>query len=239
MTETLTIADLDFEVRRSTRRRTVGVTVDRAGELIVHAPATTTAEDLSRWVSKKLLWVHRKLALKETSTAKMRAPEYVSGETFCYLGRRYRLKVVEHQEQPLRFNGTQFTLRRNARPADEHFRRWYISTGSEWLKHRVAFISARTTTKPKRVEVRDLGFRWGSCGKNGVLFFNWKLLQLPVRLADYVIAHELTHLSEPLHDSAFAQTLSRAMPDWEKRKAALADRAKEYLVFGLAVAGRS
>ena len=233
MIETLRIGELDFAVRRSGRRRTLGLTIDRAGELIVHAPTAISSEEVSRWVNKKLLWVYRKLAVKQEAIAKMRSPEYVSGEAFCYLGRYYRLKVVDRQDQPLKFNGTQFTLRRDARPADEHFRRWYVATGSDWLKRRVEVVSARTATKPVRVEIRDLGFRWGSCSKTGVLFFNWKLLQLPVRLADYVIAHELTHLIEGRHDLAFSRALSRAMPDWERRKESLNNRAKEYLVFGL------
>jgi len=135
----------------------------------------------------------------------------------------------------LKFDGTQFTLRRDARPAEEHFRRWYITTGSDWLKRRVQFVSRRTATRPLDVKVRELGFRWGSCGKNGVIFFNWKLLQLPVRFADYVIAHELTHLNEPRHDLNFSHALDRVMPDWQQRKDAIADRAKEYLVFGLSV----
>ncbi len=233
MIETLTIEGLSFEVRRSERRRTLGLTVDRTGELVAHVPAAASSDEVSRWVSKNLLWVHRKLALKEEATAKMRFPEFVSGEAFSYLGRYYRLKVVERQDQPLKFDGARFILRRSARPAEAHFRRWYIATGSDWLKRRVEFISARTSTKPKRIEVRDLGFRWGSCGSNGVLFFNWKLLQLPVRLADYIIAHELTHLGETRHDAKFSRALSRAMPDWERRKESLNSRAKEYLVFGL------
>jgi len=82
------------------------------------------------------------------------------------------------------------------------------------------------------VEVRELGFRWGSCGRNGVVYLNWKLLQLPVRLTDYVIAHELVHLHEGQHRPEFWAALSRAMPDWRKRKDALAEKAKDYLVFG-------
>jgi predicted metal-dependent hydrolase len=58
---------------------------------------------------------------------------------------------------------------------------------------------------------------------------------LPVRFADYVIAHELVHLSEGHHGPDFWAALSRAMPDWQKRKDALARQAKEYLVFGLSV----
>jgi predicted metal-dependent hydrolase len=106
-------------------------------------------------------------------------------------------------------------------------------TGADWLRRRVETLSARTASNPKRVDVRDLGFRWGSCGKNGVIYFNWKALQLPVRLVDYVIAHELIHLREGHHGPAFWEALSRAMPDWQKRKDALASQAKEHLIFGL------
>ena len=208
-------------------------TPSRAGELVTHVPSATSAEELSRWINKKLLWVHRKLALKEEAAPKVRAPEYVSGEALCYLGRRFRLKVVPSQKLPLQFDGTRFLLRLDARPAEAHFRRWYLETGTDWLRQRVERLSQRTTYKPEKVEVRDLGFRWGSCGKGGVVYFNWKVLQLPVRLVDYVIMHELVHLVEGHHGPEFWQALGRAMPDWQKRKDALADEAKDYLVFGL------
>jgi predicted metal-dependent hydrolase len=60
-----------------------------------------------------------------------------------------------------------------------------------------------------------------------VILFNWKLLQLPVRLADYVIVHELIHLVEPNHGSGFWRALEGAMPDWRERKEALDLRAQE------------
>jgi predicted metal-dependent hydrolase len=235
MTETLQLGGLVFEVRRSDRRKTLGVTVDRGGELVVHAPARLDTGALASWTNTKLLWVHRKLALKKEVAPKLRAPEYVSGEGFCYLGRRHRLKVVEKQEHPLQFDGTRFMLRRDARPAEEHFRRWYLDTGTEWLRRRVEHLSHHTGTKPDRIEVRDLGFRWGSCGKRGVLFFNWRVLQLPVRLVDYILTHELVHLRERHHGPAFWQALDRAMPDWMQRKKTLAGTAKNYLVFGSTV----
>jgi predicted metal-dependent hydrolase len=235
MTESLQIGGLLFEVRRSYRRKTLGLTVDRGGELVAHAPFATPAEELTHWITKKLLWVHRKLALKEEAAPKLHAPEYVSGEAFCYLGRRFTLKVVPKQELPLQFDGTRFLLRRDARPAEQHFRRWYLDSGTEWLRRRVATLAPRTGAAPAKVEVRDLGFRWGSCGKTGILLFNWKVLQLPVRLVDYIIMHELTHLTVRHHGPEFWQTLGRAMPDWQKRKDALANNAKDHLVFGMVV----
>jgi len=226
MSEALHLGGLAFEVRRSARRRTIALTVDRGGELVLHAPNHAPADDLERWTRGKLVWVHRKLALKEQSAPKGKAPEFVSGEGFSYLGRSYRLAVVDRQEIPLKFDGWRFVLRRDARAdGTEFFQRWYIEAGSPDVARRTALFTTRVAATPARTEVRDLGFRWGSCGKNGVLYFNWRLLQLPLRLVDYVVCHELVHLREPHHGKAFAALLDRVQPDWQVRKDELAKKA--------------
>jgi hypothetical protein len=197
------------------------LTVDRGGDLVMHAPLATSDDELAAWAGTKLLWVHRKLALKEESTPKAPAPEYVTGETFSYLGRRYRLVLVDEQQAALDFDGARFLLRRDARPADAHFRQWYITVGKEWLARRIDLLRPRTGPAPTRVLVRDLGYRWGSCGRDGALYINWRVLQLPVRLVDYVLVHELCHLVEPSHNREFRRSLERALPDWQDRKAEL------------------
>ena len=226
MNETLEVGGLLFEVRRSTRRKTLGLTVDRGGELVIHAPTTTDQGELTRWTRLRLLWVHRKLALKEELVPQVREPEFVSGESFSYLGRSYRLQVVAEQALPLRFDGRRFYLRRAAlSSATEHFRSWFIGVGKKWIAERIAFLAGRVGVAPSRVEIRELGYRWGSCGKNRVAYFNWKMLQLPVRLADYVIAHELAHLVEPHHGPQFSRLLDRSLPDWRERQQELQVKA--------------
>ena len=144
MTETLRVGELTFEVRRSLRRRTLGLTVDRGGDLLIHAPETFAVADLHRWTKSKLLWVYRKLALKAEASPKVRTPEYVSGEAFNYLGRSYRLKVIAEQKEPLRFDGKRFHLRNDARAdAATHFHRWYVSTGTDWLKARADLLARK------------------------------------------------------------------------------------------------
>jgi predicted metal-dependent hydrolase len=227
MTETFEISGLTFEVRRSTRRRTLGLTVDRSGELIVHAPTDAAEEALASWTRAKLLWVYRKLALKEEAVPKVRKPEYVTGECFAYLGKHYRLVLVTDQKEPLRFNGIAFLLRRDAVPAESHFRQWYITNGKRWLQQRVNLLCTRTGPVPSRVVVRDLGYRWGACGRDGTLYFNWRVLQLPVSLIDYVVVHELCHLVEPNHSAAFWNALERTLPDWRDRRDGLHRRARD------------
>ena len=228
MMETLAVESLVFEVRRSPRRTTLELTVDRAGELVIHAPETSAPKDLARWTRSKLLWVHGKLANKAEIAPRVRQPEFVSGESFSYLGRSYRLKVVHGAKESLRFDGRNFLLSGSARSqAADHFRCWYVHTGREWLCERVRLLSRKLGVKAKRVEVRDLGYRWGSCGKNDVVYFNWKLLQLPVRVTDYVIAHELAHLLEPRHGPELWRILDRSLPDWRMRCEELKIKARD------------
>jgi len=234
MSETLEVGGLTFEVRRSPRRQTLGLTVDRGGELRIHAPEHTPEQELARWTRSKLLWVHRALVRKETLAPKARAPEFVSGENFSYLGQNYRLRIIRDAAEPLHFDGDHFWLAEDARSeAEVHFRRWYIRTGRGWLSERTAALARRTGTVAARIEVRDLGFHWGACGKNGVLFFNWRLLQLPVRLVDYVIVHELVHLQEPHHSPEFWQAIARALPMWQQLKDALRSDGARFLIFGM------
>jgi len=231
---TMLIANLEFEIRRSPRRKTLGLTVDRGGELVVHAPETANEDELRRWINRKLLWVHQKLALKNEMNGAAQQPDFVSGESIFYLGRNYRLKLVDDQDEPLRFDGQWFRLRRTGqRQALQHFRQWYLDTGTQWLSKRVEMWHPKAGVAPNRISLGDLGYRWGSCGKNGVVYFNWRLLQLPVRLVDYVIVHELVHLLQHNHTREYWRILDRVMPDWRDRKAAMESGWQSYVAFGI------
>lgn len=230
MNEVLVIDNLEFEVRRSHRRKTLGLTVDRSGELVVHSPATACEAELHKWVEQKLLWVHQKLLRKEEHSCGIHSLEMVSGESIAYLGQNYRLKIVKEQPVPLQFDGQWFCLRKRDRPAaPKHFQNWYINVGTEWLNERVQFLVPKAGISASKIAVSDLGYRWGSCGKNGVLHFNWRLLQLPVRLVDYVITHELVHLHENNHTPGFWRILGRVLPDWKERKEDLSRKRSEML----------
>src|SRR5262249_16058512 len=107
------------------------------------------------------------------------------------LGRSYRLKVVRGAVASLRFDGRNFLLSRRARSkATDHFRRWYVQTSRFWLRERVSLLSPKVGVAAARVNIRDIGYRWGSSGRNGVIYFNLKLFSLRVRVVVYVFAQE-------------------------------------------------
>ena len=90
----ITVGDLNFVVRESDRRRTVGITIDRDGSLFLHAPAGAKPDAVAAWAWSKRGWVFRKLADKHLLLAATPAKEFVTGEGFDYLGRHYRLQLV-------------------------------------------------------------------------------------------------------------------------------------------------
>ncbi|PKN30973.1 MAG: hypothetical protein CVU63_25515, partial [Deltaproteobacteria bacterium HGW-Deltaproteobacteria-20] len=79
-----------------------------------------------------------------------------------------------------------------------------------------------------QVLVRDQRKRWASCDKAGVLRVNWRIIQAPMRLVDYVVAPELVHLVHPNHTPEFWARLGRAMPDYEGRRERLRQVGRGY-----------
>jgi predicted metal-dependent hydrolase len=220
----LSVEDLQFTVHRSTRRRTVGITVERSGELAIFAPPDVDDDRLRSFVLEKRFWIYTKLAEKDRLQRQIPTKEVVGGEGFLYLGRSHRLKLVDDQRVALRLVNGRFALRSDSvTSAREHFISWYSERARVWLSGRVAEYRARMEVTPGGVRVQDLGYRWGSCGKGALLYFHWKTILLPARIAEYVVVHEIAHLHEPHHTPAFWLRVERAMPDFAQRKAWLAE----------------
>jgi len=224
------LGDLAFTLRRSPRRTTIGIAVERDGELVLTAPPDCSLTDIARVAEDRRLWVYTKLAQKALLTHPTTPKAYVSGEGFSYLGRSYRLRLIDAAPTdtltpPLRFQQGRFQLRRDAQPqGSAHFVTWYTRHAQPWLTRRVAGLAARLEVAPVGLEVRDLGFRWGSCSTHARLHFHWRVMLLPPRIIDYIIAHELVHLHEPHHAPAFWARLERALPDFAARKQWLAEQ---------------
>lgn len=231
MNETLFIEDLQFIVRRSPRRATIGITVDRDGRLLLAAPDICPRAHLERVAHKKLVWVRSKLAEREPHSSAAWPKQFASGEGFYFLGQSYRLRLVEPttQNAALDWHHDWFWLRSDeSQRGQQHFQRWYIRQGRRWFDEHVDRWACRVGVVPKGYAIRDLGFRWGSCGAMSKLNFHWRTIQLPPAMIEYVLAHELVHLHEPSHNAAYWERLERALPDCQERRLWLAQHGSRF-----------
>jgi predicted metal-dependent hydrolase len=213
VTDTLRVDDLTFEILRSSRRKTVEIAIERDGRLIVRAPQGAGRDIIEQIARARRGWVYKKLGRKEKLTGSPPLREYVAGEGFPYLGRSYRLALMVEQAVPLEFRDGWFRLLRSeAGNGRIHFMRWYTAQGKPWLEERLAGWAPRMGAEGIEISIRDLGFRWGSCG-NGRINFHWATITLPPSVIDYVVVHELAHLAHPDHGSAFWAAVERALPN--------------------------
>jgi predicted metal-dependent hydrolase len=200
------------------------ITVERDGGLVLAAPTGVGEDRLTDFVREKRFWIYTKLAEKDRLQRIIPRKQFVPGEGFLYLGRSYRLKLVDDQDVPLKLANGRFLLRRDAvDEARAHFVRWYAAHARTWLAAKVKAYRSRMEVGLGGVKVQDLGYRWGSCGKGGWLYFHWKAILLPPRIAEYIVVHEIAHLHERYHAPAFWLRVERAMPDYAQRKSWLAE----------------
>lgn len=230
---------IDYAIRRSTRRATVAIAVDPDQGVIVTAPKTTPITKLDDVVLRKANWIVQRLRRRSSAPPPPPAREFVSGESFLYLGRHYRLKVqpgdVSRPEVKLLRGWLTTTVPAGvygSSGASELAHRaivhWYREHAAAKLPARVALWAPKVGVACPAVAIRSQRKRWASCDKQGLLRFNWRIVQAPMRLVDYVVAHELVHLVHPDHTDAFWRRLGLAMPDYDGRRARLREVGRGY-----------
>ena len=225
---------IDYEVRRSKRRRkTVQITTDGGG-VQVAAPLATPGSELRAMVRKRAARI-----LSHASDQMLEAvpKRFVSGETLLYLGRNVRMVVEDaYVRRPeVRFDHWRFRVTAPNTLSDgeryESIRRavvsWYRSRADERLREVVDRWWSRLGRGEKsRVLVRDQRQRWGSCAPDGTLRFNWRAMMLEPALIEYVVVHELAHLTHRNHSTNFWDLVSKAMPDAQQRRRSLREAGR-------------
>lgn len=236
MTETIRVDDLTFLVKRSERRKTVGVTVERDSSLVAHLPKDADLGLASELIRTRLVWVHHKLASHKDSGREsvFRRAEFIDGEGFHFLGKHYRLSLVDVDTAgaptpTARFAGDRLLFRRDQVTSGEtRLAEHYTRAAHAYLNDTVSKWKRIVGVEPARyVQVMDLGFRWASCSSDGTLNFHWRTMQLPPQVIDYVVVHELAHLKVADHSPAFWHEVRRALPNYQTHREWLRDKGGE------------
>ena len=169
------------------------------------------------------MWIYRNLAEWKDLNASAVVREWVNGETFLYLGRSYRLSLVSEQKHPLMLKEGRFCLNRSvvekggAEVARGIFEAYFAEKGLQRFSERVAYYAPKAGVKVASIKVKEMGYRWASCGKNGVLNFHWKCMMAPPKIIDYIVVHELCHSHHRSHGDAFWNEVDKVMPDYRER----------------------
>lgn len=106
----------------------------------------------------------------------------------------------------------------------------YIDAAREYFPKRAAYFLPLTGGSFNRITVRDQKTRWGSCSARGTLSFNWRLMLAPPAVLDYVVVHELCHLTHMDHSKAFWSLVESVCPNYRAHRKWLKEHGQELIL---------
>lgn len=215
---------ISYRLHRSKRRR-LRIVVSPSLAVNVYAPQNLPDQSVMSAIHKRGPWIAKSLDRMAEFQPLPGPKQYISGETFVYLGRQYRLRVDQGRSAPAKLHGRFLSITMPDNSATRQIRRavekWFQARALEVFSDRLQkyqAIGARHGIPSPVLVIRKMRTRWGSCTVGGRVTLNVDLVQVPVHCMEYVIMHELCHLVHHNHSKVFYRLLTQCMPDWQKRK---------------------
>lgn len=215
---------IHFEVVRAARK-TLQIEVYPDAKVLVKTPEDTCIDEIERRIQRRGRWICKQLDFFQQFEPRTPQRKYLGGETHLYLGRQYRLKILQAEQCSVKLIRGYFQVSIKGGQSPQVIKhlldQWYAEKASSrfqnsfercWPKFERMGLS-----KPK-LSIRHMKTRWGSLSSSGRLTLNIDLIRAPNECLDYVVIHELCHLKHHNHSPAFYELLEATMPDWKKRK---------------------
>ena len=204
--------------------KTISLIVRPDMSLIVKCPHKADEEKIEVFLRRKWLWLNRQLRFFKKYKKNVYKREYISGESFLYLGRQYKLIVKKERENKVILSKGKLTVFTNSDTRDGKYNKQLIE---KWYREKMqeVFIERYETMLQEfnynnipDLIIKNMDKRWGSFTNAGKLVLNSRLIHASRDCIDYVIGHELCHVKHKNHDKDFYKLLNKKIPNWEKIK---------------------
>ncbi len=164
-----------------------------------------------RWIINKLKYMKSIPYIPEK--------QFVSGESFWYLGDTYKLNIVDGQKERLIFTNSKFYLRSDIKDrARDVFVGWYKKEALKIVQERINFYAAKCGVSFKGIRITSAEKRWGSCSGTNSINFSYRVVMAPIFVIDYIVVHELCHTLEHNHSKNFWNHVITVMPNYKEAK---------------------
>jgi len=221
---------IEFKVERKNVKN-VNLSIKPNMSIIVSAHENVPLDFIYDFVKEKSAWILKQMKdFENVQPFKQSEREYVSGESYKYLGKQYRLRVVNESEQEFvkYYRGFIYlhvkdttNFKHKEKLLEEWYRKKAQKVFQESLNKYYPLVQKYGIEKPL-IDLRVMKVRWGSALINSnTILLNSELIKAPKHCIDYVILHELIHFKYNDHSDNFYKMLYSLMPDWEKRKTVL------------------
>ncbi len=187
-------------------RKTITMKIDEAWELIVKAPFFMSKKMIENFINKNKAWVEkRKQQILE------RLKSYKEDEKFFYFWDEHKL-LYKIWTKNIEFDWMNFYIdKKNKDKADILFADFYKNEARKYIEKRIKFIAAKYNLEFNKLKITSAKTRWWSCTSQKNINFSYRLIMAPIKTIDYVIIHELAHLTEMNHSKKFWDLVEKMM----------------------------
>lgn len=223
MAEFIELGELRAEVTRKAIKHVHLSVLPPQGKVRIAAPLGMNLDTIRVFTISKMEWIRRQQSKLQAQDRE--APrEYLERESHYVWGKRYLLKLVEHDAAPQVILKARH-LQLQVRPGSDVAKRqavldaWYRQQLRDALPALLARWEPLMGVKAKRIFVQRMKTKWGSCNPaSAAIRLNTDLAKKPSECLEYILVHELTHLIEPSHNARFIAAMDMFMPKWRHFK---------------------
>lgn len=203
------------EIIRS-NRKTLSISIDSFGRLIVRAPKRYGEERIFAFIQEKESWILRKKS--EIMGAGIELPsENLHGYSLMLLGEKYTLCLADVKR--ITFDGQEKKVYLPENNAKERLVKWLKDNAKRILTDLTQKTAQRMQTSYQKVTITSARSRWGCCTHDNAIRYTYRLIFAPREVIEYVVVHELSHTFHKNHSPIFWRTVENYVSDWkEKRK---------------------
>lgn len=205
-------------------RKTVKLTVYPNLSIVLKCPNSYPEEKVETFLQRKWHWLEKQIKELKKYQKKQEEKEYISGESFLYLGRQYKLIVQKGENDAVRLENGRILVEvagdpnhkeRNKIPLES----WYLARAEKVFTEQYKKVLKNFDYDfVPELSLRKMEKRWGSFLSQKKILLNPDLIKASKDSIDYVITHELCHMTHKNHSPIFFKLLSSKMPDWKERK---------------------
>lgn len=170
------------------------------------------------------------IQIKENGDVEVRAPHYATDRQIAKFVDSKSDWIEEKRQKVLDYISTLPKISSEDEKRIEYFEKKFRKAAKDYIPYRVEYFHQFTGGHYTSITIRDQKSRWGSCSGTGTLSFNYRLMMAPPRILDYVVVHELCHLTHMNHSKDFWNMVGSILPDYKESKRWLKEHGRELTV---------
>jgi len=207
------MTDIQYKIIRSDRK-SLALVIDSEARLTVRAPFNAMESEVTNFIRQKKHWIIEKQKKISALSNKYTPVVIKNGESILFQGNNYTIKMSNAAR--IKISGENIIIPRGSKK--EKVVSWLKKEAKKLIRERLDFYAGLMGVRYSALRISSARMRWGSCSGRDSLNFTWRLIMCPIQVIDYVIVHELSHITHKNHSPVFWTRVKKVIPDFKEQK---------------------